>query len=90
MPDLRLFPACLRFAAVGNADDFDPAGYHDAKCSRCHDTSVYTRENRRVKTLPALHTQVERCDANLGTQLFPDDLSLLVDHLNTNFYKFAN
>ena len=56
---------------------------------RCHDTSVYTRDNRRVTSYPGLQAQVERCDANLGTKLFPDDLALLVDHLNSNYYKFA-
>lgn len=70
------------------AADFDAKAYHDTRCMGCHDTSVYTREDRRVTSMAALETQVARCDANLGTKLFPEDLALLVDHLNTNFYKF--
>ena len=69
--------------------EFEPRSYHDAHCMRCHDTSVYTREDRRVRSYPALQAQVARCDANLATKLFPDDLDLLVDHLNTDYYKFA-
>jgi hypothetical protein len=70
--------------------EFDASSYHDGKCMACHGTEVYTRENRRITSFPALEGQVARCDANLGTQLFPEDLTLLVEHLNTNFYKFPN
>lgn len=72
------------------AAEFDAASYHDGKCTACHGTEVYTRENRRITSLRALENQVARCDANLGTQLFPEDLELLVEHLNRNFYKFSN
>lgn len=79
----------LSVAGVSSAEEFHAAGYHDANCMRCHDNSVYTRDNRRVQSYPMLQAQVARCDANLGTQLFPEDLSQLVDHLNDSFYKFA-
>ena len=39
--------------------------------------------------MPALESQVARCDANLGTQLFPEELALLAEHLNMSFYKFS-
>ncbi len=85
-----VFPTLLVISA-GNAvaADFDAGHYHDAQCMRCHDTHVYTREDRRVRSYPMLEAQVARCDANLATKLFPDDLALLVDHLNTQYYKFA-
>jgi hypothetical protein len=69
--------------------EFDARPYHDQHCTRCHDTGVYTREDRRVRSFPALEAQVARCDAALATKLFPDDLKLLVDHLNSEYYKFA-
>lgn len=87
---ITLASTLLALASSVSADDFDAASYHDAQCVRCHDTGVYTRENRRVGSLPALEVQVARCDANLGTALFPEDLSSLVGHLNTSFYKFGN
>ena len=37
----------------------------------------------------ALEAQVARCDANLATKLFPAELSQLVEHLDTNYYKFS-
>ena len=75
--------------SVAGAAEFEPVDFHATNCTRCHDSGVYTRDNRRVTSYPALQTQVARCDANLGTQLFPDDLTLLVDHLNGNYYKFV-
>lgn len=68
--------------------EFDPAAYLAEKCSRCHGTEVYTRPDRRVKSLDRLESQVRRCDANLGTFMFDDDIKAMVDYLNTNFYKF--
>lgn len=68
---------------------FDAASYHAGKCTACHDSQVYTRDDRRVTSYPALEAQVARCDANLGTRLFPEDLGLLVDHLNSSYYKFT-
>ncbi len=90
-PLTRYVVPALLVISAGNAvaADFDAGRYHDAQCTRCHDTRVYTREDRRVRSYPMLEAQVARCDANLATKLFPDDLALLVDHLNTQYYKFA-
>ena len=51
-------------------------------CVRCHDDSIYTREERR------LHQQVQRCDANLNLRWFPEDIDAVTEYLNTTFYKF--
>lgn len=87
---LHAAAAAILIATVysSSAGAFDAAGYHTANCSRCHDTSVYTRQDRKVRSYPMLETQVARCDANLATKLFPDDLERLTDYLNTEFYKF--
>lgn len=91
LPTARFLSATLIALLSGSAlaAEFDAATYHDQQCMRCHDTTVYTREDRRVRSHPMLEAQVARCDANLATKLFPDDLSLLVEHLNDNFYHFA-
>ena len=79
---------CFAAFAPMSAAEFDAGSYHQANCTRCHDDGVYTRENRRVQSFQKLESQVARCDANLGTRLFPEDLSQLVDYLNTSFYHF--
>ena len=58
------------------------------KCSNCHDSSIYTRKDRRVDSLSRLNTQVRMCDAQLGTSLFDEDITAIVNYLNDNYYHF--
>ncbi|MCB1802008.1 MAG: cytochrome c [Gammaproteobacteria bacterium] len=76
-------------SAAATGADFDAADYHDKSCTRCHDENVYTRQDRRIQSYPKLEAQVARCDANLGTKLFPDDLQQLTDYLNESYYHFS-
>jgi hypothetical protein len=78
----------LAAAGTGHTADFDAGKFLAENCSRCHDSSVYTRPNRRVQSLDGLHSQVRRCDAMLQTKLFEDDLKVLVEHLNQRYYHF--
>lgn len=78
----------LALAGTGQAADFDAGKFLAENCSRCHDSSVYTRPDRRVQSLDGLNNQVRRCDAMLGTKLFEDDIRTLVDHLNQRYYHF--
>lgn len=62
---------------------------HGEKCMTCHKTEVYTRQDRRVTTLPALKNQVENCmkgpaEANWSKT----ETDAVVDYLNQKFYKF--
>ena len=57
-------------------------------CSSCHGSEVYTREDRRVRSLAALHTQVRMCEQNLGLTWFDDQIDAVANLLNTQFYRF--
>ena len=61
---------------------------HDQHCMQCHDSGVYTREDRRVNSLDALHKQVRRCDASLGLRWFDQDVESVVKYLNQTWYNF--
>jgi cytochrome c553 len=78
----------LSVTGAAQAGEFDAAGFHGNSCMSCHGTEVYTRDDRRINSLPALEAQVARCDANLSTQLFPQDLDSLVEYLNNSYYNF--
>jgi cytochrome c5 len=78
----------LPLATAGQAADFDAEKFIGEKCSQCHDSSVYTRPDRRVQSLDGLNNQVRRCDSMIGTKLFEDDINAVVDHLNTRYYHF--
>lgn len=80
----------LCVSLVPAASAFDAAEYLQQNCMKCHDTSVYTRSDRKVQSYPALEAQVARCDSMLETKLFPEDLEQLSKYLNDQYYKFSN
>ncbi|HHC73732.1 MAG TPA: hypothetical protein ENK78_01470 [Thiothrix sp.] len=69
-------------------DEGSGAALHQTNCSGCHGTEVYTRTDRQVTSLKGLASRVAMCDANLETQLFPEDLEKITTYLNDSFYKF--
>ena len=62
---------------------------HDANCISCHDAKVYTRPERKVLDYTQLAAQVRRCDANLGSRLFDEDLAQITDYLNQAYYQYS-
>ena len=62
---------------------------HDDKCTNCHSSSVYTREDRRVKTLAALENQVSNCmKGPAKADWTVSETNSVIEYLNTRFYKF--
>ena len=61
---------------------------HQENCVSCHGTEVYTRDNRMVGSMSSLITQVNRCNVNLGTGWFDDEVESVAKYLNENYYKF--
>jgi hypothetical protein len=62
---------------------------HNQKCMGCHKTEVYTREDRKVKTLHALSNQVQNCmKGAANTEWTNKQTGDVVDYLNSKFYKF--
>jgi len=68
---------------IDNGDDL-----HFANCTGCHDESVYTRDNRRVSSLPQLGTQVRFCKDSLGLTWFDDEVDDVIGYLNKSYYHF--
>ncbi len=84
---------CLGFgyslpALAETASKIDAKTFVQEKCSSCHDSSVYTRKERRVDSISRLDSQVRMCDAQLGIKLFDEDVSAIVTYLNDNYYHF--
>ena len=78
-------PAVNTQAAVSNLSGKD---LHDTNCISCHDTAKYTSPEHKMQSYAMLSNQVRNCDANLGTKLFDEDITKIVDYLNDAFYKF--
>ena len=75
--------------ALAEAEEsIDAKSFVQEKCSNCHDSSIYTRKDRRVDSLSRLNSQVRMCDAQLGTSLFDEDITAIVNYLNDSYYHF--
>ena len=61
---------------------------HEAHCNKCHTDSVYTRENRFIKSMEALSKQVKRCKENTGVAWFDEDTEAVAHFINEKYYKF--
>ncbi len=62
-------------------------------CISCHASSfggdgsgIYTREDRRIKTLKGLVQQVRNCNTNIGLQWFEDEELHVAAYLNQTYY----
>lgn len=62
--------------------------FEASSCLNCHGSEVFTRNDRKVSDYAGLEAQVRRCDANLSTNWFDDQILDVVEYLNTNFYQF--
>lgn len=90
---LAASPALAANAPAGNAAQGKTL--HEQKCAACHAAKfngdggkIYTRTNRKVKSLNHLSQQVAACNNMLALDLFPEDEANLTAHLNQQFYKF--
>lgn len=62
---------------------------HEDKCTSCHTDSVYTREDRMVKTMDALDNQVNNCMKGAAkAQWTQPQTTSVVEYLNNKYYKF--
>ncbi|MDQ6619697.1 MAG: cytochrome c [Pseudomonadota bacterium] len=64
-------------------------------CVACHarrfdgdGDRMYLRPDHRVRTAQQLLAQVSYCNAQLGTQYFPDDEEHVAAYLNERYYHF--
>lgn len=80
---LVLYLGSLQAADIDNGDDL-----HFSNCTGCHDASVYTRDDRRVRNLVQLRTQVRFCKDTLGLTWFDDEVEDVIGYLNKTYYHF--
>ncbi|MCK5811083.1 MAG: hypothetical protein KAH00_08325 [Cocleimonas sp.] len=83
----------LLLASASYADGSATKGktiYTASECVRCHQTNeMFTRKDRKVKSLSELNSQVRKCDSQLSTNLFDDEIEDVVAYLNEAHYKFS-
>lgn len=78
----------IAYAASLPGDRANGKRLHDANCMRCHDTSVFTRQDRNVKSLDALKTQLASCTHMANKKFSESETQDLLAYLNDQFYHF--
>jgi cytochrome c len=73
------------------------ATLHQKDCVACHvrrvggdGTTMYTRAERKVTTPARLRAQIALCNAELGTNYFPEEEEHVAAYLNLQHYKFKD
>ena len=82
---VALLPAA-RAALPGNSAE--GKRLHDANCTGCHDTSVYARKDRSVRSLDGLKEQLQSCSHMAGKRFSAIESQNLIKYLNETFYQF--
>ena len=67
--------------------DNGKALYED-KCTKCHTTEVFTKEDRSIKSLEGLKTRVQQCTGAAEVTWNDDQIKSVTDYLNKHYYKF--
>ena len=70
-------------ADIDNGDEL-----HLDSCTGCHDSQVYTREERKIRDLAALGRQVRFCKDTIGVPWFDDEVEDVIAYLNHTYYGF--
>ena len=69
-------------------DSADGKRLHDANCMGCHDTGIYTRKDRLVRSLDALKNQLGGCSHMAKKEFSAIETQNIIKYLNDQFYQF--
>ena len=76
------------YAAALPGDSADGKRLHDANCMGCHDTGIYTRKDRLVRSLDALKKQLGECSHMAKNEFSAIKTQNIIKYLNDQFYHF--
>ena len=78
---------------IAHADISTGQQLHQEHCIACHaqgfgqqGSEIYTRSDRRINSLAALHQQVNFCQNNLGLAWFEEEVESVAEYLNQQYY----
>ncbi|MGB1257181.1 MAG: hypothetical protein ACPG51_15030 [Thiolinea sp.] len=93
MKSILLMAGSLLMASAVMAEEAPSAAngqklFNESRCLECHGVEKFTSKDRKVNSLAGLESMVRRCDANLSTNWFDDQILDVVAYLNKAYYKF--
>jgi mono/diheme cytochrome c family protein len=62
---------------------------HDTYCVICHDSRVYTREERLARDYREIRAQVRRWQQNIGLKWDDADIERVSNYIASKFYRLA-
>jgi mono/diheme cytochrome c family protein len=77
------------FTSTQAADINNGKQLHQKYCLRCHQSEMYTRDDRKVKTLEQLNKQVQQCELAIELGWFEEEVEDVTDYLNVTYYLFG-
>ena len=84
-----LLSALVNSSVFAEAAKMSGKTLHDNSCMKCHKTEVYTRKDRKIKTLAALKQRVQQCAANTKAGWNEKQIDEVIEYVNSTFYKFS-
>ena len=60
---------------------------HDTYCVFCHDSRVYTREDRVARDYREIYAQVRRWQQNVGLKWSDADIEKVSNYIASKYYK---
>jgi len=85
---LTLLMPSSAYAGALSGDSAEGKRLHDANCMGCHDTGIYTRKDRLVRSLDALKEQLGSCSHMAKKEFSPIETQNIINYLNDRFYQF--
>lgn len=88
MTATALLILATRAQAALPGDAVEGQRLHDAHCMACHDTGIYSRKDRKMRSIDALKAQLQDCSHMAKAQLSPAQAQHLLKYLDERFYRF--
>ena len=83
--------AVLVAVAIGARAQEQPPGQilHDTYCVACHDSRVYTRDDRLARNYREIRAEVLRWQHNIGLKWDDADIETVSNYIASKFYRLA-
>jgi cytochrome c553 len=62
---------------------------HDTYCVMCHDSRVYSRDDRLARDYREIRVQVRRWQQNIGLKWGDADIERVSNYIATKYYRLA-
>jgi cytochrome c553 len=76
------------YAASLPGDAANGKSLFDAHCTKCHQTDIFTRKDRKIQSLDALKEQLVGCAHAAKVDFSTSEMQDLLKYLNDRFYHF--